>query len=149
LTERIQRICAYGIHVLGDTILLVRASDLTEVAGRWFLPGGGVDFAEHPVDALRREVAEETGLTAEIGDQIGVVSDVRTRRNGIKVHSVRLIYRIDHVSGDLAHETSGSSDLAAFVGLDEARRLTLAHYVLEAGDLLGVNLRRGGAQVPS
>ena len=33
--------------------------------GRWFLPGGGVQHGENPADALRREIAEESGLTVE------------------------------------------------------------------------------------
>lgn len=144
----IQRLCAYGVSIDDDGILLVRASSITEVPGRWFLPGGGVDHGEHPVDALRREVLEETGLDATIGRQLGIVSDVRTRREGTKVHTVRLLFELDGLAGELRHEVSGSSDLAKRVELDEARQLPLADYVIEAGRLLGVDLRRKGAQAP-
>jgi len=34
-------------------------------AGRWDLPGGFLDEDEHPLDALRRETREETGLEIE------------------------------------------------------------------------------------
>jgi ADP-ribose pyrophosphatase YjhB (NUDIX family) len=33
--------------------------------GHWDIPGGFVDETEHPLDALRREFLEETGLTVE------------------------------------------------------------------------------------
>ncbi len=139
--ETLQRLGVYGVHVAEGSLLLVRASAITEVQGRWFLPGGGVDHGEHPEEALRREVLEETGLRATLGRQLGVLSDVRTRRDGTKVHSVRLIYALTSVEGSLAHETAGSSDLAAFVPLLEARRLPLAHYVAKACALAGVDLR--------
>jgi 8-oxo-dGTP pyrophosphatase MutT (NUDIX family) len=38
----------------------------------WTLPGGKVEFGEPPVRALRREVAEETGLAVDVGAPVGV-----------------------------------------------------------------------------
>ena len=136
----IQRISVYGIYVVADEILLVRASSLTEVPGRWFLPGGGVEHGEHPSEALVREVSEETGLDAEVGRHLGVVSDVRTRRNGVEVHTVRIIHEITIATGSLLAETEGSSDLARFVPLSEARTLPLAHYVIEGAKMAGYDL---------
>jgi ADP-ribose pyrophosphatase YjhB (NUDIX family) len=40
--------------------------------GRWDLPGGFVDEHEHPLDALRRELQEETGLAIEPREFLGV-----------------------------------------------------------------------------
>src|SRR5580658_5503912 len=54
-----QRIAAYGICRDGDgRILLARASPAISLEGLWFLPGGGVDHGEHPIDSLRREIEE-------------------------------------------------------------------------------------------
>jgi len=136
----IQRIATYGVHLADDQILLVRASDLTEVQGRWFLPGGGVEHGEHPTEALVREFAEETGLHAVIGPQLGIVSDVRTRRNGEVVHSVRIIYEVTTTSGTLLDECAGSSDLAQFTPIEQAREMPLAHYVIEGARMAGIDL---------
>jgi ADP-ribose pyrophosphatase YjhB (NUDIX family) len=39
---------------------------------RWSTPGGRVEAGESPLDALKREVLEETGLTIEPGELLGV-----------------------------------------------------------------------------
>lgn len=38
----------------------------------WILPGGAVESGETPVEAARREVREETGLNATLGDPLVV-----------------------------------------------------------------------------
>jgi ADP-ribose pyrophosphatase YjhB (NUDIX family) len=43
--------------------------------GLWDLPGGFVDEGEHPLDALRRELREETGLEVEPQEFLGVWMD--------------------------------------------------------------------------
>ena len=39
--------------------------------GLWSVPGGKVDRGEYLVDALRREVKEETGIDVEVHDLLG------------------------------------------------------------------------------
>ncbi len=116
----------------GDRVLLVRAARYLTVAGRWFLPGGGIDHGEDPVAALEREFTEETGLQVEVGALRGVLSDVSTLPNGTLLHTVRIVYGIDSYSGVLRDETGGSSDAARWQPLDRASELPLAPYVQRA-----------------
>ena len=44
-------------------------------AGLWDVPGGFLEEGEHPLDGLRRELEEETGLRAEPGEFVGVFMD--------------------------------------------------------------------------
>ncbi|MHA6781966.1 NUDIX hydrolase [Pseudonocardia saturnea] len=52
-------------------VLLVRRTD----TGDWELPGGRVDVGESAVDAVVREVAEESGLVIDVLGIAGLYSD--------------------------------------------------------------------------
>ena len=65
--------CALVTDEHGRLLLARRAGE--PFAGRWDLPGGFLEEGEHPLDALRRELLEETGLTVEPGEFVGVWMD--------------------------------------------------------------------------
>jgi ADP-ribose pyrophosphatase YjhB (NUDIX family) len=54
-------------------ILLIRRSD----NGNWALPGGALDVGESLVQAVIREVEEETGVICEVRGVVGIYSDPR------------------------------------------------------------------------
>ena len=90
-TARRQRWGAYAVIVRDGQILLSRLAP--RIAGRemWTLPGGGIEFGEHPRDALVREIHEETGLSASVGEQATVV-DGTSAWSSAQHHAVRLIF---------------------------------------------------------
>jgi len=76
----------------GEHVLLCRRAN-EPGSGLWSFPAGFVDRGETPEEALIREVAEETGLEAEVSRLIGVYA-----RSGDAV--VLLAYDV-RVRGDL------------------------------------------------
>jgi len=66
---------ASALVVRDGRLLLTRRAKPPE-EGRWDLPGGFVEPLEHPVDAVRRELREETGLDIEAGPLSGIYTDV-------------------------------------------------------------------------
>jgi 8-oxo-dGTP diphosphatase len=128
--EQRQRIAAYGVcRDDEDRLLLARASPVIALRGRWFLPGGGVQHGENPADSLRREIAEESGLSVTLGPLLDVLSDVRTLPDGTSLHTVRLIYEVTDWEGVLRPEADGTTDAVGWFTPDEVRALPLAAYV--------------------
>ena len=62
---------AVGAVVVHDGDLLVIKRGHPPAAGRWSLPGGRVEAGELLVEAVVREVLEETGLEAACGELLG------------------------------------------------------------------------------
>ncbi|HIV58032.1 MAG TPA: NUDIX hydrolase [Candidatus Stackebrandtia faecavium] len=115
--QRGQRFGAYGFTTdSAGRVLLARISEGYPGAGCWHLPGGGVDFGEQPVDALVREIAEETGQMAQIEGLMDVTSFRHRRAVGpegypLDWHGVRAIYRahVEDPSEARVVETAGGS----------------------------------------
>lgn len=58
----------------GGRYVITRRLEGTHLAGMWEFPGGKILPAEKPEDALRREIREELGVAASVGDLIEAVT---------------------------------------------------------------------------
>jgi ADP-ribose pyrophosphatase YjhB (NUDIX family) len=64
---------AFVVDDAGRVLLARRAVEPSR--GLWDLPGGFVEEGEHPLETLRRELREETGLTVEPDSFAGIWMD--------------------------------------------------------------------------
>ena len=91
-----QRVAAYAVILRDGAILLSRLSERITPDELWTLPGGGLDHGEDPRDAVVREVHEETGLDAVVGETARVYSAhlPGVWRDGRRVdaHALRIVY---------------------------------------------------------
>ena len=85
----------------GDRIVLIKRGG-EPYRGWWGLPGGAVELGETVVEALRREVWEETGLEVEI-DRFLTYKDAvnRDAADRVRFHYVILFFAARPVGGTL------------------------------------------------
>ena len=99
-------------------LLLQQRSD----GGQWGLPGGSVEIGESVGEAVRREVAEETGLRVAVRRLVGVYSAPRLQviryPNGNVWHYVNVCFECALRGGELT-----TCDETLALGFFSTRRL--------------------------
>jgi 8-oxo-dGTP pyrophosphatase MutT (NUDIX family) len=129
------RNAASGVVVVDDTdqVLLVGQHRYTLDEYSWEIPEGGVPFDEAPLDGIRRELREETGVDAAEWVEIGsyALSNSITDERG----------RLWMASG-LTHGTAQpdpTEDLAVrWVSFDEAVTMTMDGRITDAVSIMGI-----------
>jgi 8-oxo-dGTP diphosphatase len=129
----IQRFSAYGLVTdPAGRFLLTRIAPGYPGAGTWHLPGGGTDFGESAAEALRREIREETGQVADIGELQGVAhthnpTAYGPERRALDWHTVRSIFRVTVPSptAPTVLESGGSTDRVGWFTRAEVDGLSL------------------------
>lgn len=99
----------------GDDILVIKRGK-EPFKGHWSIPGGGLEYGERVVDAVKREVREETGLEIEI---IGILNvfDALPRETGNEFsnHTVIIDYVAEWVSGEpVAGDDAAEAEFVSF-----------------------------------
>ena len=89
--------CAVCVDDLGRIMLARRAAEVFD--GAWALPGGFVSEHEHPLDTVRRELREETGLEVEPLEFLGVWMD-RYSEDESGESTLNLYWRAQVVGGE-------------------------------------------------
>jgi len=83
-------VLARGVCVVGEELLYCRGrgSDVT------YLPGGHVELEESATAALRREIDEELGVRALVGELLGVVEHTFVQK-GRRHCEINLVFRFE------------------------------------------------------
>ncbi len=105
----------------GRFLIIRRVDDVPEWHHKWELPGGKIEPGEHPAEALHREIHEETGLSLENPELLGV----HTHHWHLPDHvqqTFLIVYRVASDS-DAVTLRDDENDAYQWVTLDEFFRL--------------------------
>ena len=101
---------ARGVCVADGRVLLCRPKK----GGYTYLPGGHIEFGEKGAEALAREVREELGLEARVGEMVGVVES-QFVQNGKPHAEISLVYRMSLECAEGLSEAKSLEDWIEFV----------------------------------
>jgi 8-oxo-dGTP diphosphatase len=116
------RLAAYAVCVEDGRVLLARHLPPGAEAN-WTLPGGRVEYAEDPFDAVIREIAEETGCEAVAERLLGVDSRVIPAADrlagGPEHQNVGIFYQVRITGGQLRPEPGGEITESAWTPISD------------------------------
>lgn len=95
MTVKLFRVTAAVIEKDGK-ILIAKRHKGDMHGGRWEFPGGKVELGETPEECLKRELKEELGIEAEVGDFV-----CASEFTYMLIPMELLVYRAKWISGDL------------------------------------------------
>ena len=82
---------AAAIFRNGDKVLLMRRATDQPLAGTWEYPGGKFEDSEDGPTCLRRELFEQLGIDAQIGDLITIAKHTKDSGKVIELHTYEIL----------------------------------------------------------
>ena len=115
-TERVM-----PVHIIAAAGIVINEQDeilmIKNLRRGWEFPGGQVEAGENVIDAVRREIMEETGVEVEVGEVFCISSNTckYPGYNGVKEIPTKIILDfICHAKGGTP-ETSDENSETAFI----------------------------------
>lgn len=96
---------------------------------RWTLPGGGIEWGEHPEATVRREMAEETGITDIQSTHLTAIFSHTYPRSEDRpydpVHHIGIIYDLTLGHFEIKDEHDGTTDHCRWFTESQIQQLPL------------------------
>ena len=136
------RECVYrSMHRVVAKVILINSQNEIAMAkvkrgffsGHWTLPGGFVDYAEHPVEGAVREVKEELGVSVEI-DENDIVQIAERIFTSEGIQFLSFTYKC-YIDGDVQFNPKADE-------IEEARWFSMQQALANAASLFDVEALR-------
>ncbi|MAS23574.1 MAG: hypothetical protein CMA44_05205 [Euryarchaeota archaeon] len=136
------RECVYrSMHRVVAKVILINSQNEIAMAkvkrgffsGHWTLPGGFVDYAEHPVEGAVREVKEELGVSVEI-DQKDIVQIAERIFTSEGIQFLSFTYKC-YIEGEVQFNPKADE-------IEEARWFSMQQALANAASLFDVEALR-------
>ena len=119
-----------GAVILDQGRVVLVKRKFPPLAGEWSIPGGRLKIGETQREGVVREAREETGLTVDPVELLGVYDRLlRDEAGRILYHYVLVDFLCQRIAGELQAE--GDADDARWFSQEELRKLTLTEDTAE------------------
>lgn len=139
------RVGAYGIIIKNEKIALVKKAG-GGYKGKLDLPGGGMEHKEQPVETLKRELMEETGVTVKNYSLLDVsAANLKWEMEPDlweDLHQVGILYVVETTDLNLKEKADGLDSLGAnWYNINELVKSNLTPLTIYSLEKLGYKLK--------
>src|SRR3990167_6778722 len=125
-----RRVAVRGVIVNRGKLLCVRLKSYGGKAATdfWATPGGGVDFGEAIIPALKREIFEETGVQPRIGNLLYVQQYIDGANEQMEFFFL-ITNPADYINIDISKTSHGEEEIAQIDFIDPTNNNVLPKFL--------------------
>lgn len=113
------KVASHGLIKKDNKFLITHRSAVNDyMPNFWDIPGGTIEFGEKAIDALNREIKEETGLVVNVGKFIFCHDYLSNPER----YQFQMVYECEYIDGEVKLDPQEHDDFK-WVTLDEMESL--------------------------
>ncbi len=124
--DKFQKVAAHAFIVRSDGKFLIthRVTSDDHSPNVYDLPGGSIEIGEEIIDALKREINEETGLVIKVNKPLFVFSFM----SGPLRHQFQIVYESEYIKGEVKLNPA-EHDSFMWVNFEDLKNLAMIPFL--------------------